>query len=181
MADRGKYIAAILTIIRAYQACGERVEVTPFQGFNAWSQRVREPLVWLGCTDPVQSVEVVRGSDPERMRLRAVLVAWEAAFGDERMTAANVIAVMQEGLAGKQDDNTLIDLRDALLAVAGERGGAVGQRRLGNWLSRQKGRILDGMQLIEGGYARSGVVRWHVAKVDGTPATRRHAVFSERE
>ena len=68
--DRGKYIAAVLTIIQAYRAAkGERVDVTPFQGFNEWSRYVREPLVWLGLADPVESMAAIRRSDPERMRL----------------------------------------------------------------------------------------------------------------
>ena len=37
-------------------------------------------------------------------------------------------------------------LRDALLAVAGTKGGAIDNRRLGWWLQRNKGRIVDGLR-----------------------------------
>jgi putative DNA primase/helicase len=184
MADRGKYIAAVLTIIRAYQAAarhGERVEVTPFQGFNEWSRYVREPLVWLGLADPVESVAEVRRSDPERMRLRALLTAWEDVFGNDPMTAAKAIATVQESFSAQGNDSTVVDLRAALQAVATERGGTISQRRLGNWLAHHKGRIIDGMQFLDDGVNRSGVALWYIARTDGTAPTKRRSVFTYQE
>jgi putative DNA primase/helicase len=171
--DRGKYIAAVLTIIQAYRAAkGERVDVTPFQGFNEWSRYVREPLVWLGLADPVESMAAIRRSDPERMRLRALLIAWEAAFGDQRVTAANAIAKAHDSFATSKD-KPLAHLRAALQAVAGEKGGTISQRRLGNWLSQHKSRIVDGMLFLDDGLHRSGVSLWYVHRADDMYPTRR--------
>jgi putative DNA primase/helicase len=59
LGDRGAYIAAALTIARAYRVCGERVECEPIGSYGRWSKTVREPLIWLGQTDPVKSMEAM--------------------------------------------------------------------------------------------------------------------------
>lgn len=46
--DRASYVAAAITIARAYAVSNEKVKVTPFVGFEGWSRVVREPLIWLG-------------------------------------------------------------------------------------------------------------------------------------
>jgi putative DNA primase/helicase len=53
LADRGKYIAAALTVVRAYIVAGEVAAVKPLAGFEDWSRLVRAALVWLGSDDPV--------------------------------------------------------------------------------------------------------------------------------
>ncbi len=74
---RGEFVAAALTIVRAYMISGERVEkVTPFGGFEDWSRIVREPLIWLGCADPCATRERVRAGDTERENLSALLTAF---------------------------------------------------------------------------------------------------------
>jgi putative DNA primase/helicase len=55
-AERGKYIAAVLTVIRAYLVSGEPVKCTPLGSYGMWSRMVREPLIWLGEADPVDSM-----------------------------------------------------------------------------------------------------------------------------
>jgi putative DNA primase/helicase len=57
---RADYVHAALVIMCAYLRSGERVDVRPFGSFETWSRMVREPLVWLGLPDPVDSI---RSSD----------------------------------------------------------------------------------------------------------------------
>jgi putative DNA primase/helicase len=51
-AYRSELVVAVLTILRAWHlayAAGERVTgIEPFGGFEDWSHRVREPLIWRG-------------------------------------------------------------------------------------------------------------------------------------
>src|SRR4051812_30976699 len=57
-ADRGKFLAAVFTIARAYMVAEcTSVEPAPLAGFSGWSKMVREPLIWLGLSDPVMSME----------------------------------------------------------------------------------------------------------------------------
>ena len=50
-----------------------KVKVPPFGGFESWSYRIREPLVWLGEADPCDTVKMVRERDPIREILVLVL------------------------------------------------------------------------------------------------------------
>ena len=61
MADRGKYIAACLTICRAYIAAGRPGKLNRLASFGGWSDTVRSALVWLGEADPVKSMDTVEG------------------------------------------------------------------------------------------------------------------------
>jgi hypothetical protein len=54
------------------------------------------------------------------------------------------------------------ELREALLSVAGE-GGAINSARLGRWISKCKGRIVDGLK-IECGTLSDGYQQWRVVK-----------------
>jgi hypothetical protein len=76
---RGELVVAALTVLRAWhvaRTAGERVNIASFGGFDDWSQRVREPLIWLGETDPYDTVDKTRGNDPAREALTAVLLLW---------------------------------------------------------------------------------------------------------
>ena len=63
--DRAAYVAAALTIIRAYLAAGAPEVCGPLGSYAAWSRMVRSPLVWLGQPDPFNSTEKTREEDPE--------------------------------------------------------------------------------------------------------------------
>ena len=52
-ADRGKYLAAVFTIVRAYLSAGcPPTGGSALAGFEGWLRMVREPLMWLGLPDP---------------------------------------------------------------------------------------------------------------------------------
>ena len=77
LADRGKYIAAALTICRAYMVAGKPNPAPKLASFEGWSDTVRSALIWLGKEDPVKSMETARAEDPERIELSDMLEAWE--------------------------------------------------------------------------------------------------------
>ena len=87
-ADRGRYVSACLIIVRAYIAAGRPGLLQPLASFNEWSDLVRSALVWLGCADPVLSMEAARDNDPELSELREVMAAWKQAFGSVPPRAA---------------------------------------------------------------------------------------------
>ena len=78
---RGELVAALLTILRAYQVSGVISNQPPLGGFEMWSRWVRDALVWLDCTDPCETIEVIRSSNPEREKHEAVVLAWRDHFG----------------------------------------------------------------------------------------------------
>ena len=78
---RGDFVAACLTMVLAYREAGEPVEMKALASFDEWNDWVRGTLIWLGCEDPVQSMEQARDDDPELTDLREVLTLWDMALG----------------------------------------------------------------------------------------------------
>jgi Bifunctional DNA primase/polymerase, N-terminal len=81
LADRGKYIAAALTICKAYVVAGRPFQADPLASYEGWSNTVRSALMWLGKADPVASIDASREEDPERIRRKNTLAAWIDAIG----------------------------------------------------------------------------------------------------
>jgi putative DNA primase/helicase len=65
MADRGRYIAAALTVVRAYILAGRPNVAARLASFEGWSDIVRSPLIWLGRDDPVKTIDKTRQEDPK--------------------------------------------------------------------------------------------------------------------
>jgi putative DNA primase/helicase len=149
---RAEYVTAALTVLRAYIAAGRPgLDIHPFGSFERWSGLVRSALVWVGAADPCESREAVMEDDPDAAMLRSLLSAWWERFGRTPRTVKEIVR------AGEEDDNPL----GAILEdIAGE-GRAINTRRLGWWLRRQVGRIMDGLKLTL--YSQSiGSAQWKV-------------------
>jgi putative DNA primase/helicase len=143
--DRGRLVAAALTVLRAWQIARqtEKLALPPFGSFEQWSQRIREPLIWLGWPDPCDTVTKVRANDPERDALQAVIAQWREHLGvDQQYTVQQVIdrAV------------NISSFHTALKNVAGSRTGLVSNVRLGRWLKRIQGKIVNKITLLQAGY-----------------------------
>jgi hypothetical protein len=76
LADRAAYVAAALTIVRAYRAAGCSNPPDPIGSYSDWSLNVRAPLMWLGESDPVASMETARDEDPELTNIRELFGHW---------------------------------------------------------------------------------------------------------
>jgi putative DNA primase/helicase len=86
--DRGAYLAAVFTIIRAFFAAGtpKPANMKRVAGFDQWSQWIQQPLMWLGMPDPFGSMEKMRGRVPTEEKLLQVLEVLQQVFktDDER-------------------------------------------------------------------------------------------------
>jgi hypothetical protein len=150
-ADRGRYVAAALTVLRAYHRADRPNPPKPLGSFEQWSSSVRGALVWLGRADPVETLNSARADDPRRNERRAVLHHWHAVLGGDRVTSSTII----------HRASVVDEFREALLAVAGA-GGHINTIRLGKWLTGNKGRIVDGLRIEHGGIV-GGTNTWRVA------------------
>jgi bifunctional DNA primase/polymerase-like protein len=138
-ANRPTYVAAALTVMRAYLAAGAPKVCGPFGSYEDWSRMVRAPLIWLGEPDPVASVDSSQAEDPELAELREWFVLWLAEFKlDEPFTAA---CFVEAALAVPVGYN-VNPLKEFLLRVAGDKNGGISTKRLGEWLSRHCGRVV---------------------------------------
>ena len=133
---RGALVSAALTIPLAYAAAGSPAVNAPRSRFSEWDTLVRNPLLWLGGADPLDTQAELRASDPVREALVAMLSAWQDSFGDVPASVADAVeAATAPGQAARPQ------LLDALRAVAGERNGEINTRRLGRYLVRHVRRI----------------------------------------
>jgi putative DNA primase/helicase len=174
LADRGKYLAAALVIVRAYIAAGMSGRLKPLAGYQEWSDCVRSALVWLGAGDPCATMRIVREQDRVLGTLTTVLACWHAAFGEEKRTAKRAIeqaskVVLPPDKPGKPpeilaDDHPLRALGTALGAVCTVRGELDGDK-LGKWLRDNKGRVAKGLRFVEAGTVHSGAKAWRVEVV----------------
>jgi hypothetical protein len=160
-AERGKLVVAALTVLRAWHVSGERMEIMPFGGFEAWSRRIREPLIWLGASDPCETATKVRTNDPKRAALEAVVLQWKEHLGTR--TGFTVQQVIDH--ASKD-----VDFHAALRNVAAGDDIGVSNARLGRWLASVEGKIVERHTLKREGNVH-GYPLWRLFKIAGTTTT----------
>ena len=128
-ADRGRYVAAGLTIIRAYLAAGAPPVCGPFGSYPEWSTMVRRPLVWLGEPDPVASMDASRAEDPELSDIRELFSLW-LIYEIDLDTPYTTIRFIEEACRPPAGFNPPA-FKQFLVRVAGDKDGNVSAKRLG--------------------------------------------------
>ncbi len=146
--NRGAYIAACLTIARAYLAAGKPERSAPLASYEQWSDVVRSPLMWLGLADPVETMGAIRDADPVQQERSTVFATWLAELGaDAAYTAPEIIEMAEAQLY----DGSLVrpSLNAVLREIAQARTGParIEPKRLGKWLGRQENCIAVGLKL----------------------------------
>jgi hypothetical protein len=138
-ANRPTYVAAGLTVMRAYLAAGAPEVCGPFASYAEWSTMVRGPLIWLGEPDPVASVDTTQAEDPDLADLRELVNLWLSDLKpDAPYTTASIIEAWTEALPGFNSNPH----RQFLLRMAGGKDGNISAKRFGEWLHRNTGRVV---------------------------------------
>ena len=141
LADRGAYVAAVLTIAKAYLAadCPDQ-GLDPLASFDSWSKLVRSPLVWLGCADPKLTQDRIREEDPETQMLQRIVRSWRDAVGVGVEHAAAASDLVAAAVRMHEDETKF---HDALLAIGGARGfgaaNTINVVAVGRWLGQREG------------------------------------------
>jgi hypothetical protein len=152
-ANRPRYLVAALTALRAFHVAGRPKQTEPLGSFGDWSSWVRDTLIWLGQSDPVETLEAVRSQDPQLDALTAVLTQWARVIGPSRVSAQDVIehatrtATPVSASLSVKPLFVSSEFREALLHVAGD-GGNINSRRLSRWITANENRIVDGVSMI---------------------------------
>lgn len=142
--NRGMYVSAALTIIRAWVSAGKPMQqINNLSGYDRWSQLCRHSLVWVGCSDPAENLYRNMHHDPEREVLRRFYSEWTALFGARPLKARDVLKRVTASNPQTQD------FAELLQDIAGDHTGAVKTRSLGRWLAKHNGRIVGGQQLVK--------------------------------
>ena len=169
-AQRGDYVSAGMTVLRAFHIAGRPEQRAPLGSFTDWSRWIRDALIWLGEADPCETMEGMRGADPKLEALTSVLEGWREVIGLQPANVRDVIerATEQRPQLYGRAEFVHPEFREALLRVAGE-GGAINGRRLGKWIGSQQNRIVGGLRLINAGVS-AGHARWQLQHAAPGPA-----------
>lgn len=159
--QRGKYVAAVLTIIQAWRKAGmlraEADSIVTFGG--AWSDYCRYPLMWLGHPDPATALlEQVR-HDPDGDALGGLMAEWYSVF---RSTPTTVRKAVTEA-------NGYPNLLDAMRAFPVEERGEINRSKLGWLLKKNANRIVGGYEFQKA--EADGRIAWKVVALKTPPLT----------
>jgi hypothetical protein len=166
-ANRATYVAAALTIMRAYLDAGAPEVCGPFASYAEWSTMVRNPLVWLGEPDPVASIDKTQAEDIELINLRGLFNLCVDEFrSDTIYGTATFIDAASAAPVGFNSN----PFRELLLRIAGDKDGNISAKRLGEWLHRNSGRVVridDGrrFRLVRKPHLRDGRAQFHLEEV----------------
>lgn len=167
---RGKLVAAILTIMRAYIVAGYPGlnDLSRFRTYSNWTKYVRGPLVWLEEKDPYESAKEIKETDPEKDEIAALFSAWDEALKYlpvEAITVSHLLKIVTDQ-DRRGETEAIQDLYDVLVSYAPDRRGGIDPKILGNKLRKCKERIVGGFRLTESGKDRNKVVLWKLSKVN---------------
>jgi putative DNA primase/helicase len=148
--DRGRYIAAGLTILRAYIEARLPGRLPQMPSYADWSDLVRSPLVWLGCADPVRSIQASSEEDPDAVETAALIAAWPRGPRDlSDYKAAELVeaATERDGFGSLARP----ELYEAIATIATDKTSLLSADKLGNWLRDHRGQVSEGLKLVRRG------------------------------
>lgn len=175
---RAHYVSLALTIVRAYLHAGAPAVtidgklLQPLGSYGEWSRLVRSPLVWLGQPDPAFPVFERMADDPDRETLGRLLHAWQGKFSTVPTAVREIVAAV-EAFAPEAE------LTEVVREIAEERG-VINRRRLGRWISRHQGRIVNGIKLVRASKT-GGSERWQLVVMGVSVVSASRPVESVRE
>lgn len=159
--ERGKYVSAALTIIRAWIVAGRpKADCKVLSGYEEWSDLCRQPLLWLGLTDPTESMFTAMNDDPDRETLGRLLESWHGCFGS---TAKMVRDAVKITLESGNFSGSVNELREVLSDIAPDKNG-INRLILGRWIKRHANRIVNGRRFVSAGGSRSASA-WKIESV----------------
>jgi hypothetical protein len=118
--DRDELLAAVLTVWR----WGRQTTIPrglPLGSYETWAEWCRDPLIALGCADPVQRIRNAKANDPQRRAVADLFGAWWAAHGPKAVKAAELSGAVSSLLDPHKRGRQWIAQR--LQQLIGTRGG----------------------------------------------------------
>ena len=163
--DRGRYVAAVLTIARAYIAAGMPKKPHRVPSYELWSDMVCGSLMWLKWPNPADTMTLVAADDPAGAELAAVLTAWPECY----LNGASTAELVEAATACNYDDRGTITgpqhpgWLDAIGTVAKNKIGHLDALTLGKWLGKNRDRMVGNRKLLRDGTATRPV--WKIETV----------------
>ena len=166
VANRQTMIAAALTLIRFYLSAGvERPGAGRMASFEQWDDWVRQTVIYVDRElapgkfgDIMEQVKANQANDPDQEALGALLRSWHLCFGEDAVTAAQVLQKSHGPFI--TDDSPEGQLHLALEEF-NPRGGDLSSKSLGRTLKYRLGRVVGGLRFEQAGQ-RDGTMLWRV-------------------
>ena len=135
--NREHYIALVLTIIQAWKAAGSpKADVKSIATYGeVWGAYCRQPLLWLGMTDPASSLFEQLKNDPDAEKLGRLIAIWAKRFGSKPMTVRKVIEISSY-------DEDLFDVLSEMPFWGRDRI----NHSFGSFIRDRQGRIVNGLK-----------------------------------
>lgn len=153
---RPRLLIAALTIARAFAEAGYPDAARSLPSFEQWSRLARDPLVWLGHADPVDTQEQEADDDVGPLRAAfAALTLWANA-GTE-FTARQIAERCGDGFRLESKE-----LREAMEAAGCS--DASQAQKVGYWLRANRDRVAGELKLRHASSAHN-IARWKLEPV----------------
>lgn len=155
--ERPRLLVDALTIIRAYRRTPETDMTMPvaLPRFEQWSHFVREPLIWLGLPDPVDTQKTDASEDTQTLSAAFSLLVTR--FGVGKFSGVDIA----RAAGGISDPNG--QLTNTLMAAGCKEPNS--PHRIGYWLRGNKDKVFGGMKLVSGIHTMTGMA-WQFVKVE---------------
>jgi putative DNA primase/helicase len=160
--NRGKYVSACLTIVRAHHAAGSPGRTIPLGGFEGWSRRVRDALIWAALPDPCGNQSKLRENDPDLGQFITLAEVWKDKISENKISGrAKASEIVKEA------EQSGGEFKAALMTVAGK-GPIVDSSGLGRYLKKYQDRPIGKFKFTcSEGRAHSTLWRLRVQNDDG--------------
>lgn len=115
--NRDKYLAAALTILRAYIVAGKpKSNIPPWASFDGWSDMVRHPIAWLGMPDPFENREDTASRDGRANGLALLCEALEPYSGkhEHGLSSREILAKATDRIAYNSEAENLTEAIELL-------------------------------------------------------------------
>jgi hypothetical protein len=109
----------------------------PLGNYEVWAQWCRDPLLALGCKDPVERIAAIKAADPDRAKLTTLFDAWWTAHQDKELRSAELAQAVLELVDEKPTRNA-----DGTLKCS--------RQRVSAFLNKHVGTRVGGYALIHG-------------------------------
>ncbi len=169
MRERLKLAACALTILRAYFAAGRpKAGLKSWGSFEAWSEVVREAIVFAGLPDPVNTRASISTTSTEAEGLHAFVPGLQEFAKTDPATvadggwfrAAHVVERLRKTQDAQGEEGPpFARLREGLDVLLGDR--KLDAASLGRLLRSLRGRKVDGRQ-VEREATKAPIARWTV-------------------
>jgi hypothetical protein len=165
--ERPCFTVAALTIVKAYFEAGcPSTGIAPLGSFEAWSDLIRQALVWAGEADLCEGRKDLEAtSNPEFETLGTLLYAWKQCYPHTSVTLKQVLDDLHhyaQHVGPATTRNAWNDLQDALGSCDQTYDGkSLRSEPIGYALRKWHGRIIDGMRLVKAGTSNRAV-QWQI-------------------